>query len=196
MFLMKEHVGKLISDVEELIYREKKPVESYRYKKAGAEKLAIDREDIPSWDTLKNEDIWGGNREYFYFQTEVVIPKEWRNCKVVYELRTGREGEWDAINPQFYAYVNGVPRMGLDVNHREILLTECAEGGERFEILLQAFSGDNNFSLHMDSEIKILDSEIETYYYDLAVPYQVARLLPETDENSDHKMSGSVSAPS
>mgnify|MGYP000728956469 CR=1 FL=1 len=43
MFLMKEHVGKLISDVEELIYREKKPVESYRYKKAGAEKLAIDR---------------------------------------------------------------------------------------------------------------------------------------------------------
>ena len=73
--------------------------------------------------------------------------------------------------------------MGLDVNHREILLTECAEGGERFEILLQAFSGDNNFSLHMDSEIKILDSEIETYYYDLAVPYQVARLLPETDEN-------------
>ena len=46
MFLMKEHVGKLISDVEELIYREKKPVESYRYKKAGAEKLAIDREDI------------------------------------------------------------------------------------------------------------------------------------------------------
>lgn len=97
MFLMKEHVGKLISDVEELLYREKKPVESYRYKKAGAEKLAIDREDIPSWDTLKNEDIWGGNREYFYFQTEVVIPKEWRNCKVVYELRTGREGEWDAI---------------------------------------------------------------------------------------------------
>ena len=27
MFLMKEHVGKLISDVEELIYREKKPVD-------------------------------------------------------------------------------------------------------------------------------------------------------------------------
>ena len=65
MLLMKEHVGKLISDVEELIYREKKPVESYRYKKAGAEKLAIDREDIPSWHTLKNEDIWGGNREYW-----------------------------------------------------------------------------------------------------------------------------------
>ena len=78
---------------------------------------------------------------------------------------------------------NGGPRMGLDVNHREILLTECAEGGERFEILLQAFSGDHNFFLHMESEIKILDSEIETYYYDLAVPYQVARLLPETDEN-------------
>ena len=74
MFLMKEHVGKLISDVEELIYRERKPVESYLYKKAGVQKIALDREDISSWDTLKNQEIWGGHREYFYFQTEVVIP--------------------------------------------------------------------------------------------------------------------------
>lgn len=61
MFLMKEHVGKLISDVEELIYRERKPVESYLYKKAGVQKIALDREDISSWDTLKNQEIWGGD---------------------------------------------------------------------------------------------------------------------------------------
>ena len=50
--------------------------------------------------------------------------------------------------------------MGLDVNHREILLTDCAAGGEQFKILLSAYSGDNNFSLHMDSEIKILEPEL------------------------------------
>ena len=50
MFLMKEHVGKLISDVEELIYREKKPVESYRYKKAGVRGFFIFlREVFPLW---------------------------------------------------------------------------------------------------------------------------------------------------
>ena len=50
--------------------------------------------------------------------------------------------------------------MGLDVNHREILLTDCAAGGEQFKIMLSAYSGDNNFSLHMDSEIKILEPEL------------------------------------
>ena len=183
MFLMKEHVGKLIADLKGLIYRDIRPIETYRYKKAGSEKLDPLSLDTEDWEVLPSRDLWGGHREYFYFETEVQIPQEWKGKQVVYELRTGKEGEWDALNPQFYAYVNGEPRMGLDVNHREILLTDCAAGGEQFKIMLSAYSGDNNFSLHMDSEIKILEPEIEGYYYDLEVPYQVARVLPESNEN-------------
>ena len=183
MFLMKEHVGKLIADLKGLIYRDIRPIETYRCKKAGSEKLDPLSLDTEDWEVLPSRDLWGGHREYFYFETEVQIPQEWKGKQVVYELRTGKEGEWDALNPQFYAYVNGEPRMGLDVNHREILLTDCAAGGEQFKILLSAYSGDNNFSLHMDSEIKILEPEIEGYYYDLEVPYQVARVLPESNEN-------------
>ena len=36
MFLMKEHVGKLIADLKGLIYRDIRPIETYRYKKAGS----------------------------------------------------------------------------------------------------------------------------------------------------------------
>ena len=183
MFLMKEHVGKLIADLKNLIYRDIRPIENYRYKKAKNEKLDPLSVDTTDWEILPSRDLWGGHREYFYFEAEVQIPQEWKGKQVVYELRTGKEGEWDALNPQFYAYVNREPRMGLDVNHREILLTDCAAGGEKFKILLAAYSGDNNFSLHMDSEIKILEPEIEGYYYDLEVPYQVARVLPESNEN-------------
>ena len=148
MFLMKEHVGKLIADLKGLIYRDIRPIETYRCKKAGSEKLDPLSLDTEDWEVLPSRDLWGGHREYFYFETEVQIPQEWKGKQVVYELRTGKEGEWDALNPQFYAYVNGEPRMGLDVNHREILLTDCAAGGEQFKILLSAYSGDNNFSLH------------------------------------------------
>ena len=69
--------------------------------------------------------------------------------------------------------------MGMDVNHREVVLTENAVPGEIFEILLSAYTGDNNFSLHLDSEFKVLEPSVEKYYYDLLVPYEVARLLRE-----------------
>ena len=135
------------------------------------------------WEIMKTDHVWGGHREFFFFETQVFIPEDWSGKQVVYELRTGKEGEWDALNPQFLVYVNGAARVGFDVNHRTLLLTESAVGGESFTIALAAYSGDNNFCLHLDSEIKLLEPEIEKYYYDLNVPYQVARLLPNEDEN-------------
>ncbi|HOO26822.1 MAG TPA: alpha-mannosidase, partial [Lachnospiraceae bacterium] len=52
---------------------------------------------------------------------------------------------------------------------------------ESYRIILSAFTGDQNFRLIMDSSLKELDKKTEKYYYDAAVPYEVARLLPESD---------------
>lgn len=183
MFLMKERICKLIEDVHGLVCSDRRPVEEYRMKRSDGRLSDPVSEDTRAWEKITSRDIWGGHREYFYFETVITIPSEWAGRRVVYELRTGKEGGWDAVNPQFLAYVNGTRRMGLDVNHREILLSACAQAGEQFRLLLSAFSGDNNFSLHLDSEIQVLEPEVEAYYYDLAVPYGVARLLPEDDGN-------------
>lgn len=179
MFLMKERIFKLIESIKEIIYSRKYPIEEYLM--IHSEKESIDRPDILDnmWEKIESRDIWGGNGEYFYFKTILVMPEECAGKKIVYELRTGREGQWDAVNPQFMVYINGQRRMGMDVNHREIVLTECAKSGETFEILLSAYTGDNNFSLHLDSEFKVLEPAIEKYYYDLLVPYEVARLQRE-----------------
>ena len=91
--------------------------------------------DTREWDVLDTKNIWGGHREIYYFETEITILENWKDRTVVYELRTGKEGEWDALNPQFLAYVNEKKRHGLDVNHREILLTEHAVPGENFRLL-------------------------------------------------------------
>lgn len=45
-----------------------------------------------------------------------------------------------------------------------------------------AFTGDRNFSLYLDSEIKVLDRKTEHYYYDLYVPYEIARMLDKDDD--------------
>jgi len=112
----------------------------------------------------------------------VTIPEEFDGECVVYELKTGKEGEWDATNPQFSIFVNGVRVQGLDVNHREIILAEPAKAGDIYRIVLSAFTGDQNFSLKMNSSLKVLDRKTEKYYYDLEVPYQSARLLNTEDQ--------------
>lgn len=184
MFLLKERAGKLLEVLKDLICSDIHPVTQYEYIHVeNADEGPQGRDILPDpdssdWRTITSEEVWGGHRERFYFRTTVVIPPEYAGKRVLYELRTGREGEWDAVNPQFMAYVNGTPRQGLDVNHRTILLSECAGAGERFEILLSAFTGDQNFHLLLDSEIRTEESEIKKYYYDIRLPYETARLLP------------------
>ena len=177
MILIKERVGKLIADIKELIYTDSIPIDQYRFFKFD-NKLENPLDiQTDKWEILDNKKIWGGHREYYCFEAIVKIPQHYDGKCVVYELKTGREGEWDATNPQFSIFINGVRRQGLDVNHREVILSECAKAGETYQILLSAFTGDHNFSLMMDSCIKILHRSTEKYYYDLMVPYEVARLL-------------------
>ena len=183
MILIKERVGKLISDIRDLIYTDRTPIESYRYIKSHERFEDIAKLDTDTWEVLNKEQLWGGHREYFWFETVVEIPQQLDGACVVYELKTGCEGEWDATNPQFSIFVNGVRRQGLDVNHREVILSECARAGESYRIVLSSFSGDHNFRLAMDSCIKKLHRATEKYYYDLSVPYEVARLLPTSDPN-------------
>ncbi len=181
MILIKERIGKLAEDLNGLIYSREMPITRYRMIKSGERFLDVQNLSTDDWEELTNGELWGGHREYFWFETVITIPEDFQDQCVVYELKTGREGLWDATNPQFTIYVNGVRRQGLDVNHREIILTEKAAAGETYRIILSAFTGDQNFKLVMDSRIKVLDRETEQYYYDISVPYQVARLLPDSD---------------
>ncbi len=176
MLQIKERIGKLIEQIGELRYSNTCKVSEYAIKRGKIE------EDT-GWDKMDKSGIWGGNREHFCFKTSVVIPEEFKGKTVIYELRTGKEGEWDAINPQFLIFVNGKVRCGLDVNHRTVVLSENAVAGERYEILLHSYTGDNNYTLFMDSEIKVLDRKIEKFYYDIKVPYDVMRMLSPDDEN-------------
>lgn len=182
MLLLKERAGKLLEGLKEAIYEKKYPIEQYRMIKADQRLEQEGNPDTTGWKVLENKEIWGGDREFFYFETWITVPQECEGKALVYELRTGREGQWDALNPQFLAYVNGQVAQGLDVNHREIYLTGNAKAGESFRIILSAYTGDKNFSLLLDSEYKVLIPEIEKYYYDLYIPYETARLL---DKDSD-----------
>lgn len=183
MVLIKERIGKMLEYLQQQIYPASLEIRDYKMLRTEEKFQDIEHLNTSSWQEFSREQIWGGHREYYWFETKVTIPEGFGGKCVVYELQTGREGEWDATNPQFTIFVNGKLVQGLDVNHREIILSEAANTGEEYRIILSAFTGDQNFSLKLDSRLKVLDKKTEKYFYDVSVPYETARLLQPDDRN-------------
>ena len=71
---------------------------------------------------------------------KLIVPKELTGKNLELTVSTQLDG-WDAVNPQFIAYVDGKLQQGLDVNHREIFL-DNAKG--EYDIFLYAYSGRND----------------------------------------------------
>ena len=181
MHFIKERIGKLIDDLGRLIYPESVPVEEIRIMHSTDGREDPAELDPSGWEPFERRNLWGGHREYYWFAFTAEIPEGWDGECAVLEVKTGREGNWDATNPQFSAFIDGRRVQGLDVNHRELILTDRAVPGAAYQVLLAAFTGDQNFRLEMDVSLKRLDRKTEAYYYDLKVPYDTARLLKPDD---------------
>lgn len=191
MEFLKERIGKITEYLSDLRYPQIQEITHYKFLQTLEKFEDIRNLDTSNWDDFDHRQIWGGHREYYWFETLITIPEEYSGHCVVYELKTGKEGCWDATNPQFSLYINGVLKQGLDVNHREVVLTENAAAGEPYRIVLSAFTGDSNFSLLLNSSIKILDLVTEKYYFDILVPYEAACLL-NTEDMAFHEIINSL----
>lgn len=182
MIQISERIGKLLQYLEAQIYSEEQAIKNYKMLKTEKKFDKIDEINTKDWNHFDHREIWGGNEEYYWFETFVTIDEKYNNKCVVFELNTGKEESWDATNPQFTIYVNGQLIQGLDINHRSIILSENAKVGQEFRIVLSAFTGTQNFYLKLDSCIKVLHRDVEKYYYDISVPYNVSKLLSDEDD--------------
>ncbi len=107
--------------------------------------------------------------------------KHFKQSRLTLLVSTGREGEWDATNPQMLLYLNGEIKQGLDVNHRYVVLSDSAKAGEVIDLAILAFGGTDAESIIVESQIAVLDVEVESLYYDLLNPISSARLLKKHD---------------
>ncbi|MGH4052531.1 MAG: alpha-mannosidase [Clostridium sp.] len=182
MYFKVERIKRIITELESYIHVEKESIDEYKVKECSYGDLGLLEEDAQNWDIFKGKERWGGLDKHFWFKTLVEIPKAYQDKSVIYEVTTGREGQWDAINPQFLIYVNKKLIQGLDVNHRDILLTNSAKAGEFYEIELYAYAGMQENLVELNSNIAILDKEIEKLYYNIKVPLEIAELLDKGDK--------------
>lgn len=109
---------------------------------------------------------------WFKFDIDVPGPKD----EIEYRLRatTGREGQWDACNPQCTVFIDGDSAyQAFDVNHVE---TPVASG--KHSVFVYFYTGmNNNSSINLKFALYGIDLVTEALYYDMNVPFQAMKSL-------------------
>lgn len=123
------------------------------------------------WEEFDSETRhWYGPDKHYWFRTSFTMPQELAGKPVRLWLSTQLESGDDGRNPQFLLFVNGRVTQGLDINHRDVLLTEHAKPGEVYQLDLQAYTGVLYQEFRLFGSLVEVDREVEGLYYDLQVP--------------------------
>ncbi len=130
-----------------------------------------------------HSDFHGIPGSHYWFRSRITIPQEMDGKSVWLKIRTQIE-EWDdGKNPQFLVFVNHQVVQGADMNHREVLLRRCAQGGETMDIDIQAYTGTLHREFSFLADLYVLDEAINKLYYDILVPTQAFDRMGEDSKN-------------
>jgi len=182
MIFAVERINRILKELNTWSHEPRAIVDDIRFRACGYNDYELVNASADHWEKYALRQNWGGVDQHYWFRAKVGIPQELAGRKVILLARTGRTG-WDALNPQFLAYVNGKVVQGLDVNHTEVLLTERAKTGTEYVIDLYAYTGMQEAYTELELSVCGLDEDVERLYYHLQVPLQVAQLQGEEDIN-------------
>jgi alpha-mannosidase len=137
------------------------------------------------WEKVTPETIWGAPQSYFWFAGTVVVPAHLEGQRLYLAVEAAFGRVMGRSDPQCLVRINNKIVQGADYNHREILLTDKAKAGERFDIMIEAGTIEDRRQLGFGVMLMVHDLALEALYYDAQVPLEVARHLPENDHRRD-----------
>lgn len=170
-----DKITQTLTQLKERMITSKTPLTGFMMKECGYKQDNSLPPVDESWHLFGENERWGGAadshcRFYAKIKTE---------CENMYlSVTTGCEGGWDATNPQFIVYLNGVLVQGLDVNHTEVLLKDKGE----YEVHLYAYSGMNEGYSEFKPYLLKYDDDTRKLYYDIKVPFDVCAFLGENSK--------------
>ena len=115
----------------------------------------------------------GGRDAHYWFKFSFDTPPAAKGRRLFLNVTTGKEGQWDATNPQGILYLNGEMAQGLDVNHTDAPLAY----GAHYDAMLYFYVGMHEDLVAMRPSVVEVDVEAEALYYDLKVPLDAAGVL-------------------
>ena len=169
-----------LEKIQATFNRNHAPIDGWESVETGTQKGP---EPIPTdgWEPFAPGTQWGGYNITRWFRAKATVPESMAGEPVVLLANPGA----DAL-----AYVNGVPAGGLDRNHSEILLLQKAEGGETFDIVLEAHTTPNMYDdspmcqFGASQSIAVRNDQAWSFYWDIAVAHAAVKALPQNTQTS------------
>lgn len=179
MEFLRERIGEILQQLKPLCYPVEKEIKDFKGQVGHVPLTDEVCVDTDGWERADPENLGQDQGAWFALEAEIKVPEEMAGFPVELAFSTGREGEWDAVNPQIAAYVRGKLCQGLDVNHRTLCLSEHAVSGEVIPVFLSVYTGEKGSVISWDCRLRAVDVRVREFYYDLLVPWQCLELMEE-----------------
>ena len=131
-----------------------------------------------------------GRDAHYWIRVKIKTPTIDDHEQVVLRTVTGKEGKWDATNPQGLVYLNGKMVQGLDTNHTDVFLAPDTE----YTVHNYFYVGMIEDPVFCDMEICVIDTPTEQLYYDVNVPFDACELMKPDSDAYVNTMSALVEA--
>lgn len=184
MDFLDKRVGVICNELKKLKVKQVFLLTQWEYKEGNFIHPEDALKDEAAWENFDCKTMhWYGKDRHYWFRTTYTIPEE-LDGKSVWIRVSSQIDEWDdGRNPQFIVFVNGEVYQGIDMNHRECLITRSGKAGETLTIDLQAYTGIMHEEFALRTQIEEIDAEIEKLYYDLWVPLAAFSRMEADDKN-------------
>ena len=184
MDFLDKRVGVICNELKKLKVKQVFPLTQWEYKEGNFIHPEDALKDEAAWENFDCKTMhWYGKDRHYWFRTTYTVPEE-LDGKSIWIRVSSQIDEWDdGRNPQFIVFVNGEVYQGIDMNHRECLITRSGKAGETLTIDLQAYTGIMHEEFALRTQIEEIDAEIEKLYYDLWVPLAAFSRMEADDKN-------------
>lgn len=156
--------------LRDLIWKDTREIENIEICYCGYKKSNTPP-PLSEFKPLGEDRVWGGVphcHAWFHFTLGKTEENDWLT------VETEHNG-WNAQNPQFILYTNGVLRQGLDTNHREHFLGKA----ESTDVYIYAYIGSQPTYAKLITKIKEQNTDVMGLYYDIAYPITMLKCLNE-----------------
>lgn len=181
MDILLEKIYKIVIEFERLRFIDSHDICDYEISNHYKEGSFTSYKDITDWNVYRTGNFWGGKAQYCWFKTRISIPQRFENKRVFFSISTGHKEGWDISNPQFLIYVNDVLRQGLDVNHKNTLLSAKASSGDNYDIVMLGYSGIEDASVILKTTLKVVEPTLEDFYYNISNLFWALTLMNEQE---------------
>lgn len=180
MVFLDKRAQVICDELKKLSVRQRRTIDAWFYKKGNfIRPHDAEADETPFLPFDSRIMHWYGPDAHYWFKVDMTVPDSFDGRPLWLYVRTQID-EWDdGKNPQFLLYVDGEVVQGIDMNHREVLLTRSARAGQTYRLDLQSYTGTLHTEFNLIVEMQEIDPEIAGLYWDVQVPLSAFSRLEE-----------------